>query len=208
MKLDVEIKGKTIEIELVNPEERFNENNLFILGYYPDATFGIIENSLTEALEIFADYCMDKGYQGFIETDIERFFEEYTEEEIDDFWFPANGGQFYLQLPDMVETLDVPKYTYSITYEIITPESASYCEVEEFGFIVENETATIGELFSIAEEYNLTTSDGAGWLYNTEPEHDREYFEKGHETFYSLHIEGQDHNNKDLLNLIEEYMSI
>ena len=82
---------------------------------------------------------------------------------------------------------------YSITYQEITEESREYGEVSDSGFIIENETDEIGNLLKLAvETYGIYYPVAFGWWESTYPVQNRDYFEKGIEIYYALHITNED----------------
>ena len=82
---------------------------------------------------------------------------------------------------------------YSITYQEITEESREYGEVSDSGFIIENETDEIGNLLKLAvETYGIYYPVAFGWWESTNPVQNRDYFEKGIEIYYALHIKNED----------------
>lgn len=199
----IEINGK----RFINPDETIFNDHCYELSYYPDTSFIVLAKNLQEALEILGEYCRKNNFDGLIETNINKLFSEYTKTEINENFFPVNGGEFYLDLPELVQEISEPAYDYSITYETITENSAEYGDAEEKGFIVESDTATLSQLISLCKDYNLTSCQGSQWLYNTEPLHDDDFFRHGIETYYGLHINGQDYNNKEILELIENIIN-
>lgn len=175
---------------IINPFEFWN--NAYVL-YYHFSRFTVIADTLQDALEEFGCYCEEQGIDGYIKDDISGM----SQEEIDDFYFPVNGGEFYVELPAHAEKIEVPKFKYFLTYEIITPESAENGDAEERG-LEEEDYATMEELLTLAQDYNITSNDGADWLYSVDPIQNREFFEKSKEVYYSLHI--IDHEYKDKIN--------
>ncbi len=93
------------------------------------------------------------------------------------------------------------KYQYSVTYQTITPESAEEGDFDSQGFEVEK---TIDELQDILQEavnrYYIhepsSTKNGkpvsGTWWSSVSPNTDRDYFEKGIEKYYSLHVSNID----------------
>lgn len=97
------------------------------------------------------------------------------------------------------------KYKYSVTFQTITPESAEAGDYESQGFEVEE---TIDELqdilqdgvnrYGVSEPSSISYKDGVGkvssgcWWSSSSPDNDRDYFEKGIEKYYSLHIRNID----------------
>lgn len=85
------------------------------------------------------------------------------------------------------------KYTVSVTYEVTTPESAEAGDVEETGFERENEILDQEELKRLIGNYGfagVSSSHLTGplWLMTLDPVHDRDFFEKGLEKTYGLHL--------------------
>jgi hypothetical protein len=82
---------------------------------------------------------------------------------------------------------------YSITYDLVTPESASEGGYAENGYVVE---PTEGELQDILLEsnrdYGIYKPVGVGVFVNTQAPEDKDYFEKGHEKYYTLTITKSD----------------
>jgi hypothetical protein len=84
-------------------------------------------------------------------------------------------------------------YKYSISYQEITEESREYGEISDDGFIIENETDEIGNLLKLAvETYGIYYPVAFGWWESTNPVENKDYFEKGIETYYILHITNED----------------
>lgn len=87
-------------------------------------------------------------------------------------------------------------YKYSISYQEITEESREYGEISDDGFIIENETDEIGNLLKLAvETYGIYYPVAFGWWESTNPVENKNYFEKGIETYYILHITNEDGTN-------------
>jgi antirestriction protein len=129
------------------------------------------------------------------------------------FLFGALGGFIAGQLVDLKLTrkkvrFDLggtlegdKKYQYSVTYQTITPESAENGDFDDSGFEVEK---TIDELQDILQEavnrYYIhepsSTKNGkpvsGTWWSSVSPNTDRDYFEKGIEKYYSLHVSNID----------------
>jgi hypothetical protein len=179
---------------LINPFE-FCADHCFQIAYYPSSSFLVIADNMQDALEEFGEYCKEKGFNGFISAEKEG-----------DEDFPVNGGEFWLQTPDMFMKTDIPTFTYSITYQIVSPESAENGDFEETGFKVKDENGTLAEIAEICEKEGISEIEGAAWLYSIDPEHNIDFFEKGHEKTYSLHIKGQGYNDKHILEAIADYL--
>ena len=86
-------------------------------------------------------------------------------------------------------------YQYGITYELVTPESAEMGDFEETGWEVERENSPLEEILRDAYFnygiYEPTDSFHTSWS-STSPDNNRDYFEKGHERYYTLFINNVD----------------
>ena len=86
-------------------------------------------------------------------------------------------------------------YQYGITYELVTPESAEMGDFEETGWEVERENSPLEEILRDAYFnygiYEPTDSFHTSWS-STSPDNNRDYFEKGHERYYTLFINNID----------------
>lgn len=85
------------------------------------------------------------------------------------------------------------KFLYSITYQLVTPESAEHGDYEKQGYEVEKQEAELQDILRDAVNnygiYSTTGTISAGISFESlTPDHDRDYFEKGHEKYYTLHI--------------------
>ena len=91
---------------------------------------------------------------------------------------------------------------YSVTYEIITHESAEQGDAEDRGFEVEPVVGPLSEIIDLGR-HTYGTSEatsspvmvGCSWT-SPDPVNDRNYFEKGESKYYGLHIKHID--GKDL----------
>jgi hypothetical protein len=82
---------------------------------------------------------------------------------------------------------------YSITYQETDEESREISDFSDSGFIIENETDEIGNLLKLAvETYGIYYPVAFGWWESTYPVQNRDYFEKGIEIYYALHITNED----------------
>lgn len=97
------------------------------------------------------------------------------------------------------------KYKYSITYQTVTPESAEDGDYADNGYVIQDEVEELQDIlqeavnrYGIYEPSSVGYKDGkrsvsAGcWWSSTSPDTDRDYWEKGHEKYYSLHINNID----------------
>jgi len=100
--------------EIVNPDDKEYANTSYLLGYYPDSCFLVyaMNDDLGEVFDIFADYCQEKGYNGYIELDDEKR-EDYFNEESDnhaymnDFYTIAGNFGILLQVPQLVQEVSL-----------------------------------------------------------------------------------------------------
>ncbi len=87
----------------------------------------------------------------------------------------------------------------SKTFELVTPESAEHGDSEDTGFIFEDQEYTFSELLSELQNEGYMHLSNSGeidentWI-TSEHTQDRDYFEKGHETRYSLHLSSDSHS--------------
>lgn len=179
----------------INPYDLWN--NDYILGYYPDSSFIVCANSYQDALDEFGEYCKENNLTGYIST-------EQTRE--DD--FPVNGGEFWLQVPEYSEKIPGRvQFEYSVAYALSNEESRQDGDYFEKGFEKKNEKGSLYDILREAENYGLTSCEGSCWLYNEEPALDRDNIEKGIDSYYSLHIKGQDYNNMSIIKDMSRFLS-
>lgn len=85
-------------------------------------------------------------------------------------------------------------FTYGVTYETITPESAEDGDAEDRGWEVEYTQAPLFEIVDLAKHTYGTSEPSSSvvnsytWWTSPDPVNDRNYFEKGESKYYSLHI--------------------
>jgi hypothetical protein len=84
-------------------------------------------------------------------------------------------------------------YNISVTYEVITDESAEQGDVAERGYEREREDFDEDELQRLVRDYGFsqpssTRLDDRMWFSTTSPREDRAYFEDGERRFFSLHL--------------------
>lgn len=179
----------------VNPFEM--DNNDYVFSYYPDTSYIICADNYQDALEAFGEYCKEKELNGFISD------EQENEED-----FPVNGGQFWLQVPDhMQEIKDRMKFTYSVTFDRTDEESREHGDTIENGFEIKEAKGNLHEIANVAQDYGTDEMEGAGWLYTVDPPLDKDNLEKGIETNYALHVDGQGHNRQEVLKGIYEELN-
>ena len=84
-------------------------------------------------------------------------------------------------------------FKYSITFQETTQDSREVSDFSDSGYIIENETDTIGNILKKANEvYGIYYPISFGGWESTYPEQDRDYFEKGIEKYYALFIKNED----------------
>jgi hypothetical protein len=82
---------------------------------------------------------------------------------------------------------------YSITYQETDEDSREVSDFLDSGFIIENETDEIGNILKLAvETYGIYYPVAFGWWESTYPVQNKDYFEKGIEIYYALHITNED----------------
>ena len=84
-------------------------------------------------------------------------------------------------------------YNISVTYEIITDESAEQGDVAERGYESENEDVDVDELERVGQNYGFSQPSSSCledrmWFSSVSPREDRAYFENGERKFFSLHL--------------------
>ena len=84
-------------------------------------------------------------------------------------------------------------YNISVTYEIITDESAEQGDVAERGYESENEDVDVDELERVVQNYGFSQPSSSCledrmWFSSVSPREDRAYFENGERKFFSLHL--------------------
>ena len=84
-------------------------------------------------------------------------------------------------------------YNISVTYEIITDESAEQGDVAERGYESEREDVDVDELERLIQNHGFSQPSSSRledrmWFSSTSPREDRDYFENGERKFFSLHL--------------------
>lgn len=84
-------------------------------------------------------------------------------------------------------------YNISVTYEVITDESAEQGEAAERGYEREREDMDWDDLERLISDYGFSEPsssvlDERMWFSTTTPREDRAYFENGERRFFSLHL--------------------
>jgi hypothetical protein len=84
-------------------------------------------------------------------------------------------------------------FKYSITFQSWDEESLEIGETDDKGYEVEETTDTIGEiLYEANTTYGIYMPVSFGYWESTEPEENRDFFEKGIRKYYALHITNED----------------
>jgi hypothetical protein len=85
------------------------------------------------------------------------------------------------------------KFKYSISYQTWDEESLEVGQTDNHGFVERDEVDTIGEvLYKANSDYGIYMPVSFGTWESTEPQEDRDYFEKGIRKYYGLHIKNED----------------
>lgn len=85
------------------------------------------------------------------------------------------------------------KFKYSITFESWDEDSLEMGQTDERGFEVEQTIDTIGDiLYEANTTYGIYMPVSFGTWESTEPQEDRDFFEKGIRKYYALHIKNED----------------
>ena len=84
-------------------------------------------------------------------------------------------------------------YTVSITFEVVTDESADAGEVAYRGYEREREDMDFDELKRLVQDFGFSEPSCSHlqermWFSTTTPKEDRAYFEEGERRFFSLHL--------------------
>lgn len=100
-------------------------------------------------------------------------------------------------------------YNVSVTYEVITDESAERGDVAERGYEREREDFDKDELQRLVSDYGFsqpssTHLEDRMWFSTVSPREDRAYFEDGESRFFSLHLHSVNGESPDL----EDYADI
>lgn len=178
----------------INPFDLWDKD--IVLYYQPDTCYIVCADNLQDALEEFGEYCMKHDLNGFI-----------SEEQEDENDFPVNGGEFWVQSPIKAQEIEGRiQFKYSVTFYTVDEESAEQGDAKERGFEMQDVKGSLYDILSVAEDYGLTECEGAAWLYNDDPPMDRDSIEKGIETFYGLHINGQDYNESEVLKGLSSFL--
>lgn len=84
-------------------------------------------------------------------------------------------------------------YNISVTYEIITDESAEHGDAAERGYESEREDVDVDELERVVQNYGFSEPSSSRledrmWFSTVSPREDRDYFENGERKFFALHL--------------------
>ena len=84
-------------------------------------------------------------------------------------------------------------YNVSVTYSVVTDESAEHGDAAERGYEHEREDFDVDELQRLVRDFGIsepssTRLDERMWFSSTSPREDRAYFEQGESRFFSLHL--------------------
>ena len=84
-------------------------------------------------------------------------------------------------------------YNVSVTYSVVTDESAEHGDAAERGYEHEREDFDVDELQRLVRDFGIsepssTRLDERMWFSSTSPREDRAYFEQRGSRFFSLHL--------------------
>ena len=92
--------------EIIN-EKSYDTDKTFIFSFFPDTNYLVytLDDDLQEALDVFADYCEEKGYAGYIAEKPEDYFDEESEnyQYMQDFYTVAGNHCLVIQMPNIVQ---------------------------------------------------------------------------------------------------------
>lgn len=155
---------------------------------WSDADFGdsarvIAENKMGLILKAYGQRFHLKFADGKEKTYSANELEFYKEKEME------SGGE--MESNRMMR--GDKKLKYGITYQTITPESAEHGDYDDAGWEVEEQVEDLSEILKIANNYGIYEPSssrimGGEWWSSVDPSGTRSYYEKGEETYYSLHI--------------------
>ncbi len=92
------------------------------------------------------------------------------------------------------------EFKYSITYQELDPEQGGDEENDDYtdqGFEIEETRSRLGFIIEIAKNMGINSpssspANSGMWWSSNDPENSRDYFERGIQKFYSLHIKNLD----------------
>ena len=84
-------------------------------------------------------------------------------------------------------------YNVSVTYSVVTDESAEHGDAAERGYEHEREDFDVDELQRLVRDFGISEPSSTRlhermWFSSTSPREDRAYFEHGERRFFSLHL--------------------
>ena len=95
------------------------------------------------------------------------------------------------------EAEDARIFTVSVTYEVVTDESAEHGDAAERGYEIENEEMDYEDFCRLVQDRNYSEPSSSVvtdrmWFRTPDPEQSRAFFENGERKFYSLHLKAVD----------------
>lgn len=173
----------------VNP---FKEaNHCFRLSWPERSEFIVLADQVMEGIETVANY--------FLITEPLPHFIKTLEESCYGHLLPINEGEYYVERPFYKEIWE-PRLVHTITWEEWDDEDKRVGETDKKGVLESDVDATLREIYHRAKMLGIDfTDESMGWLVNRSSPEIVEFFEKGIEKFYHLHIKGCGHNNRYLL---------
>jgi len=96
----------------------------------------------------------------------------------------------------------------SVSYMHWTEEDVELGDTDKKGWEVEDEEVDVEELQQMAEKYSIDATSSpfphyGTWFYSTTPPHDTDFFEKGVEKEYCLHVQKVDGHTPSVEEMID-----
>jgi hypothetical protein len=94
-------------------------------------------------------------------------------------------------------------FVYAITYENVTPESAEQGDADSRGYEIEHTHDTLEEIIYLGRNTYGTNEPSSShphagmWWSSSDPVQNRDYWEKGINKYYSLHVKNSDGTDLD-----------
>jgi len=93
---------------------------------------------------------------------------------------------------------------YSITYQVVTPESAEIGDFEDTGFLVENDEDDLRYIICKAKGLGIVSRSQNDLTHWWESEDPGINYQTGEQTYYNLHINCTPSSFKRINNLLKE----
>ena len=98
--------------EMVNEDNKDYSDYLYIIALdsYASRFFAIYANNLQDAIDYLADFCTEKGYEGYFNDEqVEDYYNEESEEHayMHDYYLPAGNNGRMFRNPTFCEEIAV-----------------------------------------------------------------------------------------------------